>query len=57
MSIIRDGSYIKLVCDVCGEEADTAFFEFNDAVHHKKENGWKSTKDNNEWIDVCPECQ
>ena len=57
MSINRDGSYIILTCDICGEESHIRFFEFNDAVEFKKENGWRSTKDNNGWVDVCPDCQ
>lgn len=49
----------SLECDVCGNEADTEFECFLDAVEFKKdaENGWKSRKVSGQWQDVCPECQ
>lgn len=51
-----DGIYF-LTCDICGEQADEPFFEFDHAVDYKKENGWKSQKHRGEWEDVCPDCQ
>ena len=50
-------SYI-LSCDICQEEAEETFYDFYDAVKFKRDNGWKSQKDENgEWMDICPECQ
>lgn len=46
-----------LTCDICGERIIDTFYEFNDAVNYKKENGWKSQRRGGEWEDVCPECQ
>lgn len=46
----------SLTCDVCGEDASEEFFEFSDAVNHKRSEGWKSQKKNGEWQDVCPDC-
>lgn len=46
-----------LICDICGEEEDEQFFDFHEAVEHKKSNGWKSQKRDGEWQDVCPDCQ
>ena len=46
-----------LSCDICNEAPMNLFLEFMDAVDYKKQNGWKSQKRNNEWEDVCPECQ
>jgi hypothetical protein len=45
-----------LSCDICHEEVKE-FFDFNEAVTHKKQNGWKSQKRSGEWEDVCPNCQ
>lgn len=44
-----------LICDICGEH--DSFLEFTDAVDYKKRNGWKSKRYDNDWVDVCPECQ
>lgn len=55
--IEKDGGMYILICDICGEEANETFFDFYDAVQFKRENGWKSQKYNDEWEDVCPECQ
>ncbi len=46
-----------LFCDVCGNEAEEKFWDFDDAVKYKAENGWKSQQRYSEWEDVCPECQ
>jgi hypothetical protein len=45
-----------LVCDICDHEVKY-FDNFQDAVDYKKENGWRSRKENGEWLDICPECQ
>lgn len=45
-----------LICDVCGEDSEECFDTFQDAVDGRKEIGWKSEKNNNEWKDVCPNC-
>lgn len=54
--IDKSCGFYNLTCDVCGNEADEEFFDFNDAVDYKKREGWKSQKVNGEWQDVCPEC-
>lgn len=46
-----------LHCDICGEKVEKLFDDFFDAVDYKKKNGWKSQKHNDDWEDVCPECQ
>ena len=43
-----------LVCDNCGKRI--SFEDFWDAVNYKKENGWKSRKQGEDWIDICNEC-
>jgi len=54
--ICKIGDRYILVCDICGTEDDETFYDFYDAVEHKKVNGWKSQKHKGEWEDVCPEC-
>lgn len=55
--IEREYGSFTLSCDICYEKAPYSFADFYDAVDYKKENGWKSQKnDNNEWEDVCPKC-
>lgn len=57
MSIESTGESISLYCDSCGTEVP-GFNHFHDAVDYKKQHDWKSTKFNNdEWWDVCPDCQ
>lgn len=56
MSIERDYDFFNLYCDICGEEAEEQFFEFQEAVDYKKSNGWKSKRKGGEWQDVCPDC-
>ena len=50
-----EGRYV-LVCDECGHEVKY-FDTFQEAVDYKKENSWRSKKDGDEWLDVCPDCQ
>ena len=45
-----------LICDHCEEEVE-GFDEFDDAVKHKKENGWYSVKSaSGKWYELCPDC-
>ena len=54
--IIKGVIGYDLICDICGNKED-GFYDFNEAVEYKKENGWKSEKYKGEWEDICPECQ
>lgn len=47
----------ELICDICGEAAEEEFIDFYDAVEYKRQNRWRSIKEQGEWKDVCPECQ
>lgn len=47
----------RLYCDICGYCETEEFDYFDEAVDHKRENGWKSEKYKGEWQDICPECQ
>lgn len=45
-----------LVCDFCQKEigpCDT----WEEAKDQKKDEGFKSQKDGNDWLDVCRECR
>ena len=56
--MIEKSSYgFKLICDICGYETG-GFDNFKEAVDYKKEEGWKSQKvSDDEWEDICLECQ
>ena len=49
------GKY-RLICDICGEEAEKSFNTFDGAVDYKVDNEWISQKRDGEWQDVCPGC-
>jgi len=55
--IDKMGGFYYVICDICGEGHGDGLFEFYDAVQFKKDEGWKSQKRNNKWIDICPDCQ
>ena len=57
MSIEKEGGMYYLYCDICGQEAPGSFFDFCDAVQYKRREGWKSQEDQDDWEDICPECQ
>jgi len=51
-----EGAYTYTpVCDICGNELFPRS-QFNEALHAKKEAGWKSRKVDGEWEDVCEDC-
>ena len=43
-------------CDICGKQLHEEW-SFEDAVEAKKHAGWKTTKIDNEWIDICDDCK
>ena len=47
----------ELECDVCGKTANKSFDSFNEAVKWKRDNGWTSRKEGDQWLDVCPDCK
>ncbi len=50
--ISKRGTVYRLVCDVCRQEVNETFCEFDDAAQY-----WKSQRRNGEWKDICPYCQ
>lgn len=49
-----------LICDICEEEAECDFANFDEAVDYKISHGWRTQRDfieQDEWIDICPDCQ
>ncbi len=55
--ITKEYGKYRLKCDNCEEELEEDFETFQDAVDAKAENGYKSVKKNNEFKDICAECQ
>ncbi|MBQ9298785.1 MAG: hypothetical protein IJ223_07195 [Clostridia bacterium] len=53
--IEKDGKTYILQCDMCSNYIDD-FFDFQEAVDYKRNNGWKNFKLEREWIDLCPNC-
>lgn len=53
--IEKDGKNYILQCDVCSNYIDD-FFDFQEAVNYKKNNGWKNYRVEKMWADVCPNC-
>lgn len=57
MSIEQRGEWrYVLVCDECGREVKY-FNTFDEAVEYKRDNRWKSRKEDGEWVTLCPDCQ
>ena len=56
MSIERFNGIYTPTCDICGDELPGEF-DFYDVVNAKRREGWKSRKVNEEWQDVCCDCQ
>ena len=54
--IDKQGKVFHLICDICGEEAECDFMEFQEAVDYKKANGWKAKKLGADWMDCCVDC-
>lgn len=48
--------YYTLVCDNCGDEAGH-FDDFYEAVNEKKQYGFRSVYQCEEWQDICENCQ
>lgn len=49
-----------LICDICEEEAEYDFGNFDEAVDYKTGHGWHTQRDSietDEWIDICPDCR
>ena len=55
--IVKEDGLFCLYCDICGGNAEELFYDFQDAVKFKKEQGWTSQKYKGEWEDICPECK
>lgn len=55
--ITKKGYVYKLICDICGEDSGENFDNFDEAVEYKKEAGWRSVKEDGEWIEMCPDCK
>lgn len=54
--IHRERDAFVMECDnECGESI-TVHGEFSDLIHDAKAEGWKISKDGEDWRHTCPEC-
>lgn len=49
------GKY-NLECDYCGIYIPK-FDTFQDTLDYAEEMGWSKKKENNEWVNICEDCQ
>lgn len=56
MSIERVGQVITFQCDTCPDAFDPDSTDFAEAWAEAKENGWRATKVDGEWMHSCPDC-
>jgi len=56
MSIEHYYRQYTVVCDCCGARLPGEE-NFYDAVRAKREAGWESRKVNEEWEDICADCE
>ena len=54
--MIENNYYITIFCDKCDVYSDD-FDDFSEAMSSIKANGWKITKEGDEWCHYCPECK
>lgn len=54
-----DKEYNKyfVICDVCGEASDEQFDTFAEAKEYAASNGYKTTRVDRDWFDICSTCQ
>lgn len=54
-----DKSYNKyiLVCDNCLDTDGEIYDSFEDVLETLKGNEWKTLKENEEWVNLCKDCQ
>jgi len=50
-----DESTFSVECDDCGENEEVEG-TFQDCLDFMKNNGWRTKKDGNDWLNYCPEC-
>lgn len=53
--INRDGRWMSLECDECGNESDE-FDDFDEMLHDCKEDGWRVYQSQGAWKHECPDC-
>ena len=55
MSIVIEYGKAVLYCDECGRRE--TFTSFTDARAYIVEEEWETSNVDNEWANICPECQ
>lgn len=53
--IEKEGKKLILECDSCSSYVED-FFDFQEIIDYKKNNGWKNYRVEKMWVDVCPNC-
>lgn len=48
--------FFTITCDFCPNDETFEADSFNEFIELKKEAGWKSVKEDDEWADKCPSC-
>ncbi len=55
--IVKEYEKFLLYCDVCEEAEEQKFDQFYDAVDFAVKNDWGRKREQNEWLNVCPDCK
>jgi len=50
------GDTWEITCDDCGEFEEVEG-DFQDCLNFLKEEKWRTTKDEGDWVHYCPDCQ
>jgi hypothetical protein len=48
--------YVRFVCEQCESDLCTTETDLSKAYAEAREDGWKSSKTNNEELNLCPHC-
>ncbi len=54
--ITKEYGFFNLYCDSCEGMYYENFERFYDAVEFAEKNGWQRKRENEEWMNICPEC-
>ena len=50
---------LVLKCDACGKQVDIAQYRTDRTLKNNyiRENGWRTMKHHEKWMDICPDCK
>lgn len=55
--IEKEFNYWVVWCDNCETPIEQEFLTYKEALDSSKEEGWRSTRIDGNWANLCPECQ